>query len=718
MNKSNSTTALKVVKNAPHTFDVTIYESLEQRIPKVFMGYKKGDPLGHYFSLILEGIPQEVFDQKLGIMGLVRLAVAISKQTQNTITRKQAEKEIEKFYNGDSEEPWLRRSIFEKDGYTFVQERRSMKFLANFVLEPEYMIVRSADTGGGGKINENLYCFRMVVNNENFGSPQTSTIILRASDFDDLKSFQEATKTVGGRIITGSSAVVAEFGVHVLNKPFPVTKHGSNVFGMDTIDGRKYFVTPHTVYDVETGNEVNDIVFMPEHDSNPAVDFKLDNLKYDPIKWREQIAPFFLRHIMRIHKKDIMLLIVGWLTTIPVEYVFRKLSGEMAGFPHAMITGMNGGGKTVLVTSLLPYLGYSKDADLLNFGGKVANIQSVDWSYNIVVIFDEYRPNEWAEGERKGVERLIREAYGRSEDRKSNTSYNVRKFVRKNPMMMLGQMTTSDDANSERIIQMYLDPNFMNKDSKEAQEAKKYSRAFQSYDDPNFWVGFCLWMARQPHEELLKIYHEFKAEVVELFPDMKDRLRCFCAVVMTGLHFFERLAEELGVSMEEVGYNASDIMLIPSLMADNREVTQGETANLLEQFLDDLVTLGLTYGNSNASIFGKDRAVQIYKTYLKNKHTWGKHNEPAIINGREEVVLIKMDTVIGIINDRMKRNYDDKLLNPVLKSYYDAGMENPDDALVLAPNGYRVNGIRYAVFDLKKLLERGLGKIRELRPQK
>lgn len=172
----------------------------------------------------------------------------------------------------------------------------------------------------------------------------------------------------------------------------------------------------------------------------------------------------------------------------------------------------------------------------------------------------------------------------------------------------------------------------MNKDSKEAQEAKKYSRAFQSYDDPNFWVGFCLWMARQPHEELLKIYHEFKAEVVELFPDMKDRLRCFCAVVMTGLHFFERLAEELGVSMEEV-------------------------------------------------------------------------------------VLIKMDTVIGIINDRMKRNYDDKLLNPVLKSYYDAGMENPDDALVLAPNGYRVNGIRYA-FDLKKLLERGLGKIRELRPQK
>lgn len=85
MNKSNSTTALKVVKNAPHTFDVTIYESLEQRIPKVFMSYKKGDPLGHYFSLILEGIPQEVFDQKLGIMGLVRLAVAISKTMASQI---------------------------------------------------------------------------------------------------------------------------------------------------------------------------------------------------------------------------------------------------------------------------------------------------------------------------------------------------------------------------------------------------------------------------------------------------------------------------------------------------------------------------------------------------------------------------------------------------------------------------------------------------------
>lgn len=705
--------SLQVVKQHPQKSNPTLEEELKQRIPQVFDGYQKEDLVEPFVVRWLEGVSREDYE-KIDIVNRIKLTHSVEKYTGGRVSRKTIDSIIDKYFEGTLFKNFNPKTIVEKDGHTFVQDRRTTKFLSNFVLEPEYMVTRSSDTNGGGNIHENLYCFQMIVRNNNFDEPQVSKIMLRASDFDSLKVFQEATQKVGGRIVTGTQDTIAEFGVHVLNKPFPTVKYGSNVIGLDIIEGRKYFVTPHAVYDVETGNEVNHVVYMPENDINPVTEYKLGNLKYDPVKWREQIAPFVLRHIMKIQKKDTMLLLAGWLAAIPVEHVFRKMTGELSGFPHAMITGMNGGGKTVLATSLLPYLGYSNDAELLNFGGKVANIQSIDWSYNIIVIFDEYRPNEWSENERKGVERLIRESYGRSEDRKSNTSYNVRKFVRKNPMMMLGQMTTSDDANSERIIQIYLDPNFMNSDSPEAEEAKRHSREFRDYKDKNFWVGFCLWMAKQSEEELLRVYHDFKNEVVELFPDMKDRVRCFCAVVMTGLHFIEKLAEELGVPMEEVGYNASNIMLVPHMIAENRSVTQGETTDILEEFLDDLVTFGMTHGNTKSAVFGKNRLVQVYPTYLKNKHTWGKHDEPANIGNRKKVILVKLDAVINEVNNWMNKHYDEKLLNPVLKSYYDAGLENPNDALVLAPNGYRVNGIRYTVFDCDKLCERGFRKIYEL----
>jgi len=719
MEKATDINTLTTVTNRADQ-NIIMLARLEAQVPIVFEQYGTNDSLEVFILELINKVPLEELRQNFSHFETWKLALTIAKFIKDISTLKQIETIIKQSIDDTSDDSTYLKSssILEIHGHTYIKEKRSTKLLTNFVFEPEYMITRSTDTGGGGNINENLYCFRMIVKNENFATPQVSKIILQASDFDDLKSLQEATKKVGGRIISGSSPTIAEFGVYTLNKAFPITKYGSEVLGLDTIKGCKYFVTPDQVYNVMTGETVENIVFMPKHESNPTVDFKLTHLDYKPETWRNEIAPFFLRHIMKIQQQEVMLLTLGWLTAVPVEHVFRKQTGELAGFPHLMITGMNGGGKTMLATSLLPYLGYSKDTELLNFGGKVANIQSIDWSYNVVVAFDEYRPNEWAEGERKAVERLIRESYGRSEDRKSNTSYNVRKFVRKNPMMMLGQMTTSDDANSERIIQVYLDPNFMNKDTEESVLAKRFSREFQSQIDTNFWVGFSIWMLQQPEDYILKIYHEFKQEVVDIFPDMKDRLRCFCAIMMTGLHLFENLAIELNISMEEIGYDAADIMKIPTIIANNREATQGETVDILEEFLNDVVTYGITYGNTHGSLFGKGKAVQVFETMFKNKHVWGKNNEPALIEARKKIILIKIDNLITLLNKHLGKTYNDKLLNPVLKSYYVSGKENPNKALVLAPSGYRATGdLRYTAFDYEQLIERGFGKIIELVPR-
>jgi hypothetical protein len=132
---------------------------------------------------------------------LIKLTHSVEKYTAGRVFRKTIDSIIEKHLAGtpseDQNPKTQTKDFFEKDGHTLVQDRRTVKFLSNFVLEPEYMVTRSSETSGGGNIRENLYCFRMIVRNDNFDEPQVSKIMLRSSDFDSLKAFQEATQKVG-----------------------------------------------------------------------------------------------------------------------------------------------------------------------------------------------------------------------------------------------------------------------------------------------------------------------------------------------------------------------------------------------------------------------------------------------------------------------------------------------------------------------------------------
>ena len=187
--------SLQVVKQHPQKSNPTLEEELKQRIPQVFDGYQKEDLVEPFVVRWLEGVSREDYE-KIDIVNRIKLTHSVEKYTGGRVSRKTIDSIIDKYFEGTLFKNFNPKTIVEKDGHTFVQDRRTTKFLSNFVLEPEYMVTRSSDTNGGGNIHENLYCFQMIVRNNNFDEPQVSKIMLRASDFDSLKVFQEATQKV------------------------------------------------------------------------------------------------------------------------------------------------------------------------------------------------------------------------------------------------------------------------------------------------------------------------------------------------------------------------------------------------------------------------------------------------------------------------------------------------------------------------------------------
>lgn len=82
---------------------------------------------------------------------------------------------------------------------------------------------------------------------------------------------------------------------------------------------------------------------------------KLAGMLYKKDLWKNKTLPLLVENVLNLHKRSTMLTILGWMMSIPFETVVR-VDAHVSGFPHLMISGVNGGGKTGVISTLLPYL--------------------------------------------------------------------------------------------------------------------------------------------------------------------------------------------------------------------------------------------------------------------------------------------------------------------------------------------------------------------------
>ncbi|WP_156926660.1 hypothetical protein [Cohnella panacarvi] len=98
--------------------------------------------------------------------------------------------------------------------------------------------------------------------------------------------------------------------------------------------------------------------------------------------------------------------------------------------------------------------------------------------------------------------------------------------------------------------------------------------------------------------------------------------------------------------------------------------------------------------------------MMVYQPTQDKKDVFGKEGErKAEVRGRR-VLLIKIPDAIQTLHSMgIKNKYDEKMLMPIILSYFQNAQTNDGDGLVLAPQGYRVSGGRYTVFDWEEVKE-------------
>ncbi|WP_068615378.1 hypothetical protein [Paenibacillus tuaregi] len=427
---------------------------------------------------------------------------------------------------------------------------------------------------------------------------------------------------------------------------------------------------------------------------------KLQGLGYDADSWKHFVLPLFTENVLSLHKRSTMITILGWLMSLPFETIIRT-DGNLGGFPHLAVSGVNGGGKTGLISTLMSFMGYGASSEIANFGTQFANSQAIGTSYHIPVPFDEFRPHEWVQTQRNSVERLLRESYNRGYSSKGQKDLSTRRFDYRNAIIFIGQMGTSDQAIAERVVPVNVDVNFLK--SKGSKVAKETYHLLNNIEDKRFWTGYLLWCARQDTVDVLAVYEKSKQMIAAKYPQLKEREIGNYAVVSLGLYYFKKLADEHGLNCH---YFEEEIHDVVDTIVEHAEATLGNKVDELWQFLNDFAYCGNTHGNSKGNIFGIGKTVMVYQPNADKKDVYGKDGErKAEVRGRK-VLLIKIADAIQTLHSiGIKNKYDEKMLMPIIMSYFQNAQTNGGDGLVLAPQGYRVAGGRYTAFNWEEVRE-------------
>lgn len=574
--------------------------------------------------------------------------------------------------------------------------------ITSFTIRPIYIVLYETETLEEQVTTEGFGVFEIISKHRITGKEARSTVELRSYNFYTASSLRETLreKKVHGAFVYGSDQEIGQLGEYLFFEAAAIERTGINAIGIKRLESDEtIIVTPKKVFD-SNGAERPDMVYVRDEVIGIAEVMKLQGLGYDEKSWKHNVLPLFVENVLRLHKRTTMITILGWLTAIPFETVIR-VNGNLGGFPHLMISGVNGGGKTGMIRTLLPFVGYEMNPDIPSFGTQFANTQAIGTSYFVPVAFDEYRPHSWPEALRNSVERLMRDSYNKGYTSKGQKDLSTRRFDFRNPLVIIGQRGTSDQANAERVVPAEVDVNFL--ESKAGEVAKEAYQLLNDAVDKRFWTGYMLWCARQNEADVLAVYTECKRVVKEKHPQLKEREVGNYAVVSLGLYYFKKLADEYGLDCD---YSEEEIYDVVGTITEHAETTLGGKTDELEQFLNDLTYIGKTYGNNKGDVFGIGKTVMVYQPTPDKKDVYGKDSDrKAEVRGRR-VLLIKIADAIQTLHSMgIKNKYDEKMLMPIIMSYFQNAQTNDGDGLVLAPQGYRVSGGRYTAFNWEEVKE-------------
>lgn len=582
---------------------------------------------------------------------------------------------------------WQSRTyVFEKDGQIHIKKSKSESIaVSNFVLVPKYTI----NVYQGHK----YHVYDVVIKNH----PDTYTVMLKAEDFNKIETLQnEISKQLIGTsaYINGCSGYMKDLAYKYIDlAKFEHSKQGTSLLGLERLEdgGPKYFCTPNGIYSVETGDICEDIVYMGNEEANHEEIRTWTNLYYNKDGWKD-IARAFLSNVVYIQDKWQMMKLIGWIGVIPHDYVMRKETG-FGAFPHCHIVGEPGAGKTTIMTILKQFMGHNDSAPR-SFTSTFELQKLLNTSYTIPTVLDEYG-KRWNVITKQNIERTLTESFTRGRFSKGRSDQSSVYYKYKNPILMGGQIPIDDIATAQRVVEVRFSKSFHN--TAEGKLAKEKIATLQKMSDKNFWVGYNIWCAKFDNKEVLAIQNDMENKVRQ-WGISDPRRATIMSMILSGLHFFKKLAEELGV---DIGYSDEDMEGMIK-----REVSERmEEETELDRFLRAVADFGITHGNRNnyfGTNFGKYKNVMYLEPTDKGPGRYGRNSDhEACIYGKE-LILIKIEPLA----EKLRMNA--KEVQVAIDAEFQRSMQNPESEnnLVLAPKQYRTRSGMYAAFSKNALIQR------------
>ncbi|OMD61034.1 hypothetical protein [Paenibacillus odorifer] len=575
--------------------------------------------------------------------------------------------------------------------------------ITNFIIYPNYRVYTDK-VSTNDRISTDTYAeFTIIIPQEEDHSIQ-STVELKSYDFRSSLALKEELHkhNVGSAFIHGTDRMVSKLGEYLFTEVKCEKKKGVSLLGIVEVEKEKVVVTPGHTYDLE-GNIRPDIVYHRDATTPLNVITKLTGLEYEPDSWKTEVLPLFIQNVVYLHERATMLSLIGWLTAIGFETIIRT-KGNTEGFSHAFLVGVNGGGKSAIAATLMPYFGYGSEASLPSFTTSFGDLSSVSSSYHIPTVKDEYRPSEWGEKERNTRNNFIRDTFGKKSEDKGTKYMEVNTYPCKNPLLITGQQAPSDPSLLERMIMIYTNSNFINEEvlTVEGQRARDVHELLNDSPNKNYWTGFLIWAAKRNPDDVINIWKEYIDKLKSKFPKMKIREAKNYAIVPLGLYMFKQLAEEYNL---DCGYTDQDIEHNISTLGDQVTTVLGEKKDELRLLFEDLNWFIETHENTHGKLFGDDYSVRLYQPSDSKADEYGKDKKPAFVRGRK-VLLINIADAVKTIGDRCKNKHHEQMLKPIIANEFEKTKKNNGTGLVLAPDGYRATAAkRYTAFNWELVKE-------------
>ncbi len=276
----------------------------------------------------------------------------------------------------------------------------------------------------------------------------------------------------------------------------------------------------------------------------------------------------FISDLLNVNDKAKIQTMLGWFVSCHVKPVLQKFGVR---FPHLLICGTRGAGKTETITRIFqPLLGY-KDIKLWQANSTPFVLLTLLGSTTSVpVCLTEFRGNTQKTHSR--FLSTLRSAYDTGVEARGTAGQATNTYLLSSPVCIDGEEMIDDPALLERIIPVYLDKRDIGKSGNALANILKH-------DIHGAGAYILEYILNLPDESIYEIYRECLSDLDNL--NIAQRIKNNNAVVNVGLRLIKDMTssfDDLGVIFNEVGA----IRLDMDILGDNNKLP-------VRQFLEDLL---------------------------------------------------------------------------------------------------------------------------------